>query len=98
MLTRSTSGGRLGADSEFEEGPMSPGVTIGLLWLGFAGSHLVLSSLPVRQRLIARIGENAFRGLYSLVAFAYFIPLVWIYFRHKHAGSTLWTLPMGPGL
>jgi len=77
---------------------MSPAVTIGLLWLGFAGSHLALSSLPVRQRLIARIGENAFRGLYSLVAFAFFIPLVWTYFHHKHAGPPLWMLPMTPAL
>jgi len=77
---------------------MSPALTIGLLWLGFAGSHLILSSLPVRQRLVARIGEDAFRGLYSLVAFAFFVPLVWIYFRHKHAGATLWMLPMGPAL
>ena len=51
---------------------MSPAMRIILLWLGFAGSHLTLSSLPVRRGLVARIGENAFRGLYSLVAFAFF--------------------------
>jgi len=77
---------------------MSPTFTIVLLWLGFAGSHLTLSSVPVRQALVARIGEGPFRGLYSLVAFAFFIPLVWTYFGHKHAGPWLWTLPLGPGL
>ena len=77
---------------------MSPAMRIILLWLGFAGSHLTLSSLPVRRGLVARIGENAFRGLYSLVAFAFFIPLVWTYFAHKHAGPWLWTVPLGTPL
>jgi len=72
---------------------MSPTIRILLLWLGFAGSHLTLSSLPVRQRLIARIGEQPFRGLYSLAVIALFVPLVWSYFAHKHAGPWLWTLP-----
>src|SRR5438876_589175 len=35
---------------------MSPTVTIVLLWLGFAGSHLTLSSVPVRQALVAFFG------------------------------------------
>ena len=77
---------------------MSPTIRIILLWLGFAGSHLLLSSLPVRRSLIARIGETPFRGLYSLVAFAFFVPLVWTYFAHKHAGPWLWTVPLGTGL
>src|SRR2546422_11726245 len=69
-----------------------------LLWLGFAGTHLVLSSLPVRQRIVARVGENAFRGLYSLVAFAFFVPLVGTFFAHKHAGRWLWLVERGAGL
>ena len=72
---------------------MSPTVRILALWLGFAGSHLALSSLPVRRRIVGGIGEMPFRGLYSLVAFAFFIPLVWTYFGHKHAGPWLWMLP-----
>jgi len=75
---------------------MSPFVQIILLWLGFAGSHLVLSSVPVRRRLVMRLGEQPFRGLYSLIAFAFFIPLVAIYFTHKHAGPQLWSLTRGP--
>ena len=77
---------------------MSPTVTILLLWLAFAGSHLTLSSVPVRRALVARTGEDAFRGVYSLIALAIFVPLVWTYFHHKHAGPWLWTLSLGPAL
>jgi uncharacterized membrane protein len=77
---------------------MSPVLAIVLLWVGFAGSHLVLSSVPVRQRLTARIGEPRFRGLYSLLAFAFFIPLTWVYFANKHAGPLLWTPMHGPAV
>ena len=77
---------------------MSPPTTIVLLWLGFAGSHLLLSTLPVRRRLVTRMGEQPFRGLYSLVAFAFFVPLVLTYFTHKHGGPILWALPHGPVL
>jgi uncharacterized membrane protein len=52
----------------------------------------------VRERLVARIGERPFQGLYSLVAFAFFVPLVWTYFAHKHAGRWLWVLERGPAL
>jgi uncharacterized membrane protein len=72
---------------------MSPTTQIVLLWLAFAGSHLTLSSVGVRGRLVARIGEGPFRGLYSLIALALFIPLVTTYFRHKHDGPALWMLP-----
>jgi len=61
-----------------------------LLWIGFAGGHLLLSSLTVRHTLVARLGEQRFRGLYSLVAFAFFIPLVWVYSAHRHSGPWLW--------
>ncbi len=66
-----------------------------LLWLGFAATHIGLSSTPVRRRLVDGVGENAFRGIYSLIAFAFFIPLIWFYFTHKHAGPWLWMLPRG---
>jgi uncharacterized membrane protein len=59
-------------------------------WLLFAGTHLVLSSSAVRPHLIARLGERPFLGVYSLVAFATFIPLASSYARHKHAGPLLW--------
>ena len=75
---------------------MAPTLEVLLLWAGFAGSHMVLSSRGVRRPLVARLGEGGFRALYSLVAFAFFVPLVWTYFAHKHEGPWLWALPHGP--
>ncbi len=77
---------------------MSPTAQVLFWWLAFAGTHLVLSSLPVRQQLVARFGEQPFRGLYSLLAFATFVPLVWTYFHYKHAGPLLWAMPVTPVL
>jgi uncharacterized membrane protein len=65
-------------------------------WLAFAVAHMGLSSAPVRTRLIAAIGERAFLGVYSLVALATFVPLVWLYFAHKHQGPFLWYFGAGP--
>lgn len=59
---------------------------------------MVLSSLPVRTRLIARLGEKAFLGLYSLVALATLVPLVWVYFENRHAGGLVWNLVAAPGV
>jgi len=42
--------------------------------VAFVGGHAVLSAIPIRQTLVARIGENAFRGGYSLLMLA---ALVW---------------------
>lgn len=67
-------------------------------WAMFAGTHMVLSSPPVRGKLIARLGEKTFRGLYSLIAFATFIPLVWVYFGNRHAGGVVWSLAAAPGV
>jgi uncharacterized membrane protein len=67
-------------------------------WLLFGGTHLVLSSSPVRPKLIAAVGERPFLGLYSLVAFATLIPLCWYYGGHKHADPLLWRTFAGPYL
>ena len=72
--------------------------TIIFFWLAFAATHMGLSSAPVRTRLIAGLGERAFLGVYSLVAFATFVPLVWFYFAHKHQGPFLWYFGSEPGL
>ena len=73
---------------------MGPTIAIALLWLGFAASHMGLSSLRVRPRLVARMGEGPFLGFYSLVSFLFFVPLVWVYLAHRHAGPWLWAVPM----
>lgn len=64
-----------------------------ILWMGFAGSHVMLSSRPVRGVLVERLGQGLFRLFYSLLALAFFIPLVWTYFTNKHAGPWLWAVP-----
>jgi uncharacterized membrane protein len=68
------------------------------LWIGFAASHMALSSRTLRPVLVGRLGESAFLGLYSLVSIAFFVPLVWVYFGHKHEGPLLWSIPIGPVL
>jgi len=70
-------------------------LAIALLWTLFAATHMALSSTTWRPRLVAALGERAFLGLYSLVAFATFVPLVWYYMGHRHEGALLWALPIG---
>lgn len=72
---------------------MDSALVIAALWIAFAGSHMTLSSRSYRPRIVAALGdERRFQGLYSLIALATFVPLVAIYFRHKHAGPYLFTL------
>ncbi len=74
---------------------MSPTTRILLLWAGFGATHIGLSSLPVRGRIVARIGERPFQVLYALVAYTFFIPLVWTFFAYKQGGTWLWILQRG---
>ena len=65
-------------------------VTLGLATLAFVGGHLVLSSGPVRGRLVGLIGEGPFRGLYSILAAG---TLVWMVESYRFALDTrLWTV------
>lgn len=77
---------------------MHPALAIVLLWLVFATTHMALSSVSLRPRLVERLGPSAFQGLYSLIALATFVPLVWVYFDHKHAGPHLFYLGGIPGI
>ena len=77
---------------------MSASFWIVFCWSAFAGAHIVLSSHPVRARLIARLGDKTFRGLYSLIAFATLIALVWVYLGNRHAGGLVWNLAAAPGV
>ncbi len=73
---------------------MQATLIITALWIAFAASHMALSAASIRPKLVAALGEWPFRGLYSLIAFAIFIPLVRVYFENKHAGPLLWALPV----
>jgi uncharacterized membrane protein len=73
---------------------VSPTLTITLLWLAFGVSHIVLSSVDLRKRLVGILGEQGFMGMYSLVALGCFVPMVMVYFSNKHVGGPLWSVPM----
>jgi uncharacterized membrane protein len=75
---------------------MSPTLQVLSWWAAFAGSHLVLSSQPVRSRLIARLGSPLFQTGYSLLVLGLFIPHVRTYFANKHTGPLLWSIPPSP--
>jgi uncharacterized membrane protein len=64
-----------------------------LWWIAFGGTHMVGSSLAVRTPLIRALGLRGFKAVYSVVAFATFIPLVFIAWNHRHAGAVLFDPP-----
>ncbi len=74
---------------------MGASLAIAGLWVVFGVTHVILSSTPLRPRLIDRLGAQGFQGVYSLAVLASFIPLVWVFATHKHAGPLLWTT-IGP--
>ena len=69
-----------------------------MLWVAFAGTHMLLSSSRLRPGLVRALGEAGFLAGYSLVSFATFVPLVWVYFANKHGGALLWAPALGPVL
>ena len=71
---------------------MDATVWIALWAVLFLASHLIVSSSAVRPRLISAVGEQPYRGLYSLIAFATLGPLIYEFARNKHAGPLLWAL------
>jgi len=75
---------------------MDATVWIALWAFSFLASHLVISSSAVRSRLIGAVGEQPYRGIYSLVAFATLGPLIYEFARNKHAGPLLWYLRAMP--
>lgn len=71
---------------------MNAVTVIAALWVVFAVTHVVLSGNPLRPRAVRLFGERLFQGLYSLVAFAVFVPLVLVYAGNKHVGPLLWSV------
>ena len=72
---------------------MEDTAVIVVLLLFFAASHMLLSSRAIRTRLVTRLGDKRFLAAYSIVALAFFAPLVYYYFTHRHAGPLLWSVP-----
>jgi uncharacterized membrane protein len=54
-----------------------------LWWVAFAGTHTILTHPPIRSALVARLGSALFQGLFSLIAFATFVPLVRTFFVYR---------------
>lgn len=77
---------------------MNPSLTIVSLWLAFAVSHMLLSSLDLRPRVVDWLGEKGFMGVYSLIALATFVPMVSVYFANKHSGPLLWSIAVSPSI
>lgn len=70
-----------------------PGTTFTLLLAvtAFVSLHFILSHRPVRDLLIARLGENGFSIVYSLIAI---VTLVWTVAAYRAAPTTLvWSTP-----
>lgn len=71
---------------------MSTAGWLTLLWFLFTLTHVVPSSARVRPRLVQALGQGPYLGLYSLLALALFVPLMWLYLTHRHGGELLWNL------
>ena len=57
----------------------------------FVGGHFLLSGGAVRPLLVARLGDAGFRGVYSIMALA---SLVWMLFAYNPAeAALLWVAP-----
>lgn len=77
---------------------MSAALQVVALWLGFAATHIALSSNRLRPRLVGAVGERPFQGLYSLISLAFLVPLCSVYFANKHSGPWLWVIEPGQAL
>lgn len=70
---------------------MSGSGWIVFFWAVFAFTHMFLSER--RASLIGAMGGQLYAVFYSGVAFASFVPLVWIYTANPHSGPLLWAAP-----
>jgi uncharacterized membrane protein len=77
---------------------MSTVSSIVVWWIAFGGTHTLLSSRSLRPRLVARLGAGPFLGVYSLVSFLTFVPLVRAYLSDRHAGELVLPLAAVPGV
>jgi uncharacterized membrane protein len=71
---------------------MDATVSIALWSALFLGTHFAISSATVRPRLMNAVGEQPYLGIYSIVAFATFGPLLYEFATNKHSGPLLWYL------
>ena len=61
----------------------------------FPATHMLLSHGRIRETLVRVLGgEWRFRGVYTLVSFLTFFPLVFIWWPNRQLGPQLWELPL----
>jgi len=61
----------------------------------FLGAHSVrIFAEDWRTRAIARVGQNPWKGVYSLISIAGFVLLVWGYGQARQAGGVLYDPPL----
>lgn len=65
-------------------------VEIGFWMTLFLVTHLGMSAVEMRSRLIGAMGRGLYESVYSVISLATFIPLVVVFGHHKHAGAMLW--------
>jgi uncharacterized membrane protein len=70
---------------------MTAAVSLAMATLAFVGTHLLLSH-PLRAPLVARLGEGAFLGVYSLIALVTFGWLIFAWFAVDPNPS--WVAPL----
>lgn len=68
---------------------MDPLTSLFAASIAFVGTHFAMSH-PLRSPLVARIGENGFRGLYSLVALGTFVWAILAFRSIGPGGEPLW--------
>lgn len=64
-------------------------IILALFLIAFVGTHFLMSH-PLRTGMVGRLGENGFRGVYSLVSLITFAGSVWTY-RSLGDQLPLWT-------
>lgn len=66
---------------------------VALGWGLFGGTHLAMSHGPLRDGLISALGEPGFKGAYSAVSLATFVPTSVLYFRYGRGRGNIsgWT-------
>jgi uncharacterized membrane protein len=72
---------------------MKPEYQLVVAWILFGGTHILGSWVPLRKKLIGALGLQGFKGLYSVVALATFVPLVWIAWHNRHEGAIVYDPP-----
>lgn len=62
----------------------------------FLGAHSVrIFADPWRTQMRARLGENGWKGVYSLISIAGFALIIWGYSLARQAPVVVWVPPMG---